>query len=103
MENPELFHPQPETRPIDDEQRFAVCLRRVRLRLDTKQAWLAGAIGCTDAAVSLWESGARVPSSQSFGRLLTALAEMGVTTSDLLELRRLWVTECAGRRLGRLS
>ena len=103
MENTELFHPRPETRPLDDGPRFADCLKRIRLGLQAKQAWLSGAVGCTEAAVSHWESGARIPTCKSFGRLLAVLAEVGVATLDLLELRRLWINDCTRRRVPRRS
>jgi DNA-binding transcriptional regulator YiaG len=97
MENTESLHPQPETSLIDGEHKFAVCLKRIRLGLKSKQSWLATAIGCTDAAVSLWESGTRVPTTASLGRLLSALAEEGTPTAELLELRGAWLNECARR------
>jgi transcriptional regulator with XRE-family HTH domain len=101
MENTEPIHSQAETHPTDDERRFGVCLKRIRLKLDAKQAWLSMAVGCTEAAISLWEKGARVPTARSFGLLLAGLAEVGVVNLDLLELRRLWLRECTGRRLAR--
>jgi DNA-binding transcriptional regulator YiaG len=101
MENNEPLTPQPEAIRAEGDRRFAACLKRIRTALQSKQVWLSGAIGCSDAAVSLWESGARVPSPQSLGRLLAALAEEGTPTSELLELRRMWVADYAGRRAAR--
>jgi DNA-binding transcriptional regulator YiaG len=101
MENNEQVHPHPETSLVDGGQRFAVCLKRIRLELKNKQVWLSEAIGCSDAAVSLWESGARIPTAGSMSRILAVLAREGATTSELLELRRFWVREGALRRTSR--
>jgi DNA-binding transcriptional regulator YiaG len=80
--------------------KFSDCLKRIRRALHSKQIALSNAIGCTDAAISLWESGARVPTPRSFVRLLTALAAQGSSKSDLHELRRVWIDESANRRMG---
>jgi transcriptional regulator with XRE-family HTH domain len=83
----------------ENERTFAGCLKRIRLAHHSKQVWLSCAVGCSDAAVSFWESGARVPSAKSMRRLLTALAEEGSPTSDLVELRRVWLDESTRRRV----
>jgi transcriptional regulator with XRE-family HTH domain len=93
MENYEPVSPQPATVIVEDEERFAECLKRIRLGLNSKQAWLSQAIGCTDAAISLWETGSRIPTPQSLGRLLAALAREGTPTSELLKLRRVWLND----------
>ena len=96
-------HPNPSldgTRPAGN-RKFAACLKRIRLACRTKQACLSMAIGCSDAAVSLWESGARMPTPGLLSRLLAALAEEGIPTPELLELRRVWLTEHALRRVVR--
>jgi transcriptional regulator with XRE-family HTH domain len=100
MENNESLRPEPEE-SVDGARRFSVRLRRIRLGLRTKQVGLSGAIGCSDAAVSLWESGARIPTPHSMRRLLAALAEEGTPTSELLELRGVWLNEYARRRAAR--
>jgi len=101
MENNEQVRPQPETSLVDGGQRFAVSLKRIRLELKNKQVWLSQAIGCSDAAVSFWESGARIPTAESMSRLLAVLAREGATTSELLELRRFWLQDWALRRTSR--
>jgi transcriptional regulator with XRE-family HTH domain len=101
MENNELLRVHADTIPICEERRFAACLRRLRLAIHSKQASFSEAVGCTEAAVSLWESGARFPTPRSFSRLLTALAEEGVLTSELLELRGFWLNEYVRRRAAR--
>jgi DNA-binding transcriptional regulator YiaG len=76
--------------PDDREASFAQCLRRVRRRLAGKQAWLSSELGCTDAAISLWESGDRLPNIRNLQRLLTTVARSGATTAELLGLRAAW-------------
>jgi hypothetical protein len=101
MENSQLLSPQLEDNRVEGDLAFAVCLKRIRLGLQNKQVWLSGAVGCSDAAVSFWESGARIPSPDSIGRLLTVLAREGTPTSELLELRRVWLNDFTRRRAAR--
>lgn len=101
MEQNQELGPSPEANTVVGDRRFAACLKHIRLGLRNKQVWLSGAVGCSDAAVSLWESGARIPTPHSLGRLMTALAEEGTPTSALLELRRAWVNEYTRRRTRR--
>jgi DNA-binding transcriptional regulator YiaG len=82
---------------------FASSLRYLRHRLAGKQVWLSGQIGCSDAAISFWESGARFPSRRNLSRLLAALAEGGASTSELLALRRTWHNDFTKRSLSRSS
>jgi DNA-binding transcriptional regulator YiaG len=72
---------------------FADALRGIRRQVDCKQAALAFEIGCTDAALSHWESGARLPTPRSLSRIISALVQSGVSTGDLLELRGAWRLE----------
>jgi transcriptional regulator with XRE-family HTH domain len=76
---------------------FARCLRQIRQQVVGKQASLSYVVGCTDAAISLWESGDRLPHRENLQRLLTALATCGVTTIELLKLRAAWFREKARR------
>jgi DNA-binding transcriptional regulator YiaG len=76
---------------------FARCLRQVRQRVVGKQASLSCVVGCTDAAISLWESGDRLPNQANLQRLLAALAACGATTIELLGLRAAWFREKARR------
>jgi DNA-binding transcriptional regulator YiaG len=85
--------------PEDSEASFACYLKQIRRRLAGKQIWLSRAIGCSDAAISLWESGARLPNPRSVCRILTALAESGASTLELLALRRAWHREMMKRSL----
>jgi transcriptional regulator with XRE-family HTH domain len=101
MENNDQMSPASDRTGLGHVGRFAVCLKRIRLALQTKQSCISGAIGCSDAAVSQWESGSRVPSVHSLHRLLQALAEGGTPTAELLELRRIWLDERTYRRCRR--
>src|SRR5689334_8146801 len=69
---------------------FAICLRRVRMRLECKQLWLSGEVGCTDAAICRWERGDRVPSRQLMARLVDALQREGATPAEVASLRETW-------------
>jgi hypothetical protein len=85
--------------PISDRTfpTFSTLLRTVRHRLSGKQAWLSAEIGCSAAAISLWESGARLPTPSSLARIVAALAKSGVPTPDLLDLHRSWRSEMLQR------
>jgi DNA-binding transcriptional regulator YiaG len=76
---------------------FACQIRDLRQRYGRKQAWLASAIGCTDAAVSYWESGRRLPQGHLLGRIVTALKEVGAPPAELVALRRTWREEKMSR------
>jgi hypothetical protein len=80
---------------------FSGRLKEVRKRRAGKQVCLSFRIGCTDAALSLWESGARLPSPRSLGRILVALTQMGATTAELLAVRGAWLGEIRRRSIGR--
>jgi transcriptional regulator with XRE-family HTH domain len=69
---------------------FAGRIKELRVRFGGKQAWLAHAIGCTDAAVSFWESGKRVPDPVTLYRIVDALNAAGASSSELLVLREHW-------------
>jgi DNA-binding XRE family transcriptional regulator len=76
---------------------FGVCLKQIRHHLGTKQICLSNAIGCTAAAISLWESGARLPSKPSLRRLLAALVAGGAPSSKLTLLFGIWQSEMSRR------
>src|SRR5260221_3388053 len=69
---------------------FAHQLRELRRRLIGKQLCLSWAVGCTDAAVSFWESGKRLPQQGTLSRILAALEREGATDSDLSNLKQTW-------------
>jgi len=91
--------PGPEAEEDAGERSFARHLKHIRQRLDGKQAWLSRAVGCSDAAISLWESGARLPNPRSLCRILGALAQSGASTPELLALRRSWHNEMTKKSL----
>jgi DNA-binding transcriptional regulator YiaG len=78
---------------------FAGHLKALRRQLACKQIALSQAIGCTDSAISLWESGARLPTPRSLSRILAAIAEGGASTADVLTLRGFW-RDAYARRSG---
>ena len=89
--------------PEDAGKTFACCLKQTRLRLAGKQAWLSREIGCSDAAISFWESGGRLPNQQNLCRILVAMARSGATTSELLLLRSSWHQAMTKRTVGRVE
>jgi hypothetical protein len=66
-------------------------VKELRQRFGGKQLWLATLAGCSDAAVSFWESGKRVPNEITFSRLLDGLTQVGAAPSDLAALRLSWL------------
>ena len=92
------------TDDVDDCTRsFASCLKQVRQKLAGKQAWLSQEVGCSDAAISFWESGGRLPNQQNLCRILAAVARGGATTPELLALRSAWHVEMSKRSLSRVE
>jgi DNA-binding XRE family transcriptional regulator len=92
------------TDDADDRSRsFASYLKQVRQRLAGKQAWLSQEVGCSDAAISFWESGGRLPNQQNLCRILAAVARGGATTPELLALRSAWHQEMARRSMSRIE
>ena len=87
----------------DGAPSFAVCLKQVRQRLAGKQAWLSQEVGCSDAAISFWESGGRLPNQQNLCRILAAVARGGATTPELLALRSAWHMEMSKRTVNRIE
>jgi hypothetical protein len=74
-------------RPADS---FSDCIKELRKRFG-KQLWLATVAGCTDAAVSFWESGKRVPNEITFSRVVDGLRQAGADPGELAALRRSWL------------
>jgi len=80
-----------------DPRSFADSLRQLRRRLAEKQTSLSSEIGCTDAAISHWEAGTRLPTTRNFHRLLIVLAGAGATNAEMLHLRSAWQSDRAMR------
>jgi DNA-binding transcriptional regulator YiaG len=83
--------------PCAPETRFGSFLRQLRLSVSGKQAWLSLAVGCSDAAISFWETGARLPTPRRMAALLDVLSAAGVSTMELLDLRQRWQFERSNR------
>ena len=69
---------------------FAQKMKALRRRLGSKQCWVANVVGCTNASVSFWESGKRVPDLRNLERLLHALEMAGATRHEIAWLRDAW-------------
>jgi transcriptional regulator with XRE-family HTH domain len=69
---------------------FADHLKRLRLRFVGKQLRFSSALGCTEAAVSFWESGKRVPQKRMLPRILETLTRCGAPPRDLSDLLVRW-------------
>lgn len=79
------------TSPLaSDGTYFADRLKELRRRLVGKQLCLSCAVGCTDAAVSFWESGKRLPQPDTLSRILDALAQGGASPGELSTLHNSW-------------
>ena len=84
------------------ESSFAFCFKTLRRRRAGKQACLSFYIGCTDAALSLWESGTRRPSPRSLRRIVLALSQLGATTREIQALQCSWASERRRRAADRI-
>src|SRR5882724_8398645 len=73
------------------DRAFACLLKDLRRRVVGKQLALSSAVGCTEAAVSFWESGKRLPIRAMFTRILVALATGGASRAELEGLRECWI------------
>jgi DNA-binding transcriptional regulator YiaG len=78
---------------------FAEQLKNLRTRTWSKQTVLSSLLGCSDAAVSLWESGARLPRAGLMDLLMKALAAEGVAPVELETLHQRWSFERRERLL----
>jgi hypothetical protein len=74
---------------------FAHCLREARRTLYLKQTCLSSAIGCTEAAVSFWESGHRLPTRTNLRRLVDAMTAAGATMAEQRALWEAWFRDKA--------
>ena len=81
---------QRRAEPIHHFSSFGDRLRALRRRLAGKQLWLAHVAGCSDAAVSFWENGKRLPARSTLSRIESALTEAGASPGDLAGLRLSW-------------
>jgi DNA-binding transcriptional regulator YiaG len=70
---------------------FAVQIKDLRRRFGGKQWWLAYVAGCSDAAVSFWESGKRIPAPTTLFRIVDALQQAGASPTEVASLQQSWV------------
>lgn len=82
---------------------FAKLFKHLRKTLVGKQSGLSGAgLGCTDAAVSHWERGLRLPRPRTIRNAVRVLADLGATADDLEKLMTAWTAayrvKCAVQR-----
>jgi transcriptional regulator with XRE-family HTH domain len=81
---------------------FAQLFKNLRKQLVGKQACLSGAgLRCTDAAISHWERGLRLPRAKTMRNAVNVLRALGATREDIDRLMSAWSAEHAGRRLMR--
>jgi DNA-binding transcriptional regulator YiaG len=78
--------------------RFSSHIKDLRQRFGVKQWWLAYVTGCSDAAVSFWESGKRIPAERTLMRIVEALTEAGATAREVATLRSSWSEARVARR-----
>ena len=72
---------------------FACQLRDFRQRFGFKQLWLANVVGCTDAAVSFWETGKRLPQAHVIVIMLDVLRKLGAGPKELVVFYSCWREE----------
>ena len=77
---------------------FGNVLREFRIRLMGKQLTLAVSVGCTEAAISFWESDRRLPSPRLLALLVKRLTEAGASPDEVRELVTVYRTAIADRR-----
>jgi hypothetical protein len=78
---------------------FAELFKNLRKQLVGKQACLSGAgLRCTDAAISHWERGLRLPRPKTLRNAVDVLAALGAAPSDIEQLISAWTTESLGKK-----
>jgi hypothetical protein len=88
--------------PSSHSNSFAQLFKNLRKQLVGKQACLSGAgLRCTDAAISHWERGLRLPRAKTMRNAVSVLRELGATREDIDQLLSAWSAEHAVRRLMR--
>jgi hypothetical protein len=81
---------------------FAELFRNLRKQLVGKQACLSGAgLRCTDAAISLWECGHRLPRRKTMKNAVDVLTKLGAMPSDIDRLVSAWNAEYRERNVSR--
>lgn len=81
---------------------FAELFRNLRKQLVGKQACLSSAgLRCTDAAISLWERGHRLPRRKTMKNAVDVLTKLGAMPSDIDRLVTAWNAEFRERNVSR--
>jgi transcriptional regulator with XRE-family HTH domain len=70
---------------------FHTILHRLRKRYIGKQLALATSLGCTEAAVSFWERGRRLPQKHLLQHIVECLLTSGADSHEVDELRRAYL------------
>jgi transcriptional regulator with XRE-family HTH domain len=82
-----------------DATSFGDRLRRLRRQHAGRQfVLIANGLRCTDAAVSAWERGRRLPSSRMLANAIAVLVRLGATNGEIEYLRAAWVLERIQKR-----
>jgi DNA-binding transcriptional regulator YiaG len=87
----QFVNTRPTYRARRNRPPFALLMKELRSQFAGKQICLALALGRTDAAVSMWESGKRVPMGRTMQSIIDALAEAGATAEHLAALSSRWM------------
>ena len=81
---------------------FAQLFKNLRKQLVGKQACLSSAgLRCTDAAISHWERGLRLPRAKTMRNAVDVLRDLGATREEIDQLMSAWAAEDALRRVMR--
>jgi transcriptional regulator with XRE-family HTH domain len=80
----------PRHTALTPEPQFSEVLLAIRRERLCKQSVLARQVDCSEAAVSFWEVGRRVPSNRMFRKIFQALQEAGASASELVMLKGTW-------------
>ena len=79
---------------------FAELFRNLRKKLVGKQACLSGAgLRCTDAAISHWERGLRLPRPRTLRNAVDVLTRLGAAPGDIAQLINAWTVACTERKI----
>jgi len=78
---------------------FAELFKNLRKQLVGKQSCLSRAgLRCTDAAISHWERGLRLPRPKTLRNAVDVLTELGATPDDIQQLMSAWTAEYLGKK-----
>jgi hypothetical protein len=79
---------------------FGELFKALRKQLVGKQACLSRAgLRCTDAAISHWERGLRLPRPKTMRNVIGVLEDLGAAPTDIAQLKAAWSAECLERKV----